>query len=460
MIRYNDDNIYVGQIKQLLKSFNLPTCRVHKEGNIYYNGEFFIDKDEDYLCQFKDGIVNKIKPYKFNDEILNITKHLEIKTNYYDTYTHEYLGEFLRFIKDYKNIDLMSMYNCFSNNSPRSFSFEFQKEDSTYEISTDVSGRNLYMIPVRPNTTYTIAIEYPLQFTMFCSFYAFNSRLFTTEDFEVNSMRTCAGCRFNSPFTYTTPMLTTEKQQKMMHSMKLFIELPVDFANNIVILEGDYTKSSQLEIDSYTQKLGYNYIDFAKEEFKVKDNFWYFNDVNTNVSVQDYPEALTTFECNWNDDSKKYEIRFITSESTSPIIEMSVPRIILNNNDSYLSRHQLLEYSTSTKYLLADRLREYLTLNVITPDDEIINNIKKVQMCLVGTDSNFKFDAYGIWDESIREWIYRYISQHGEDSTNLTFRDIYRDVLCYVDKDIEDVLKTLKIDNSKALERIEELGGL
>ena len=51
-------------------------------------------------------------------------------------------------------------------------------------------------------------------------------------------------------------------------------------------------------------------------------------------------------------------------------------------------RNQLLEFQTHTKYLLADRLQEYLSDNVITHVDEIINNIKRVQILLSGLDSD------------------------------------------------------------------------
>ena len=40
MIKFNDNNIYVGYIKQLLKDFNLPRCQVYKEEL----SNFFVDK--------------------------------------------------------------------------------------------------------------------------------------------------------------------------------------------------------------------------------------------------------------------------------------------------------------------------------------------------------------------------------------------------------------------------------
>ena len=79
MIRINNSNIYIGHIKQLLKDFNLPNCKVYKEGMVLsenchyiYNNDLYICKEDNNSGELK---LERIKNYEFNDKIENITKN-------------------------------------------------------------------------------------------------------------------------------------------------------------------------------------------------------------------------------------------------------------------------------------------------------------------------------------------------------------------------------------------------
>ena len=59
MIKYNDNSVFVGQIKQVLKDFNLPKCRVFREelqGKLP-NGYSYIQDDKVYTyLEDEDGL--------------------------------------------------------------------------------------------------------------------------------------------------------------------------------------------------------------------------------------------------------------------------------------------------------------------------------------------------------------------------------------------------------------------
>lgn len=93
MFNFESQHILTGYIKQLLASFNLPK---------------YINEEEGY-------IITKDYNYYYNKPVKNYTKNLQVQNNIYNSYTHEYLGDYLRFQRDYNHLDLMPLYNCFSN---------------------------------------------------------------------------------------------------------------------------------------------------------------------------------------------------------------------------------------------------------------------------------------------------------------------------------------------------------
>ena len=104
----------------------------------------------------------------------NETKNYVIKNNIYDYYTHEYLGEYLRFIRDFHNVDLMPLYNCFSDHICNNIelTFDIGKEDKK---SITFSGSNpeykIYMLPVKLFQKYTIAIDCQQEYELCCGIY-------------------------------------------------------------------------------------------------------------------------------------------------------------------------------------------------------------------------------------------------------------------------------------------------
>jgi hypothetical protein len=202
----------------------------------------------------------------YNLKIRNYTKNLKIQNNVYDSYTHEYLGDYLRFQRDYRHVNMMSLYNCFSNRlCPRlKLKFDVYKNSDgtagyTTSFDTDDTKYKIYMVPVKLFKQYTIAIDCMSDVEMCCGFYnqyqypeAYNEiALKTYKCF--NSLTFGEPVLFdkvlelNSYLSVNHPLELSQHEQ----DLKLFIKLPVNNNSSIVILEGDYTAYTNTTLIKY-----------------------------------------------------------------------------------------------------------------------------------------------------------------------------------------------------------------
>ena len=147
MYHFNENNIVAGYIKELLHNFNLPTCEVfvpnitvvYPNTNYIYNNSLIKTESDITIGTYNDLTLDEydfVCSYVYGQKIINITKSLKLNSILYDTYTHEYLGNFLRFIRDERGIDLMMLYNCFSNRLVDNLIYtnKFNAEDDQYKI--------------------------------------------------------------------------------------------------------------------------------------------------------------------------------------------------------------------------------------------------------------------------------------------------------------------------------------
>ena len=313
--------------------------------------------------------------YVYNLRIKNGTKNLVINNNVYDSYTHEYLGDFLRFHRDYSNINLMPLYNCFSNRTCPNLDITFDvTPDYKAIFKTRDTDYKIYMIPIKFFQKYTIAIDCNEAVEVFCGLYgqyqydkAYNSIIKDTY-YCFNTLS------FNNPqlfdpteklLPYLDPNHALELAQHE-EDLKLFIKVPSQNKSAIVILEGDYRDSQMPNMTS-------SQITFNK--------------------------TVLNFDENIND------IKLIT-----PL--------------------QLLYLNTGESYPFADRLIEYLVGNAITSLDTLGDNIKRVKTTVVrqaGKDSGIIADY--LWDDKLRLYLYNYIMKLSEETGKMP-----HDILGYVDR--------------------------
>jgi hypothetical protein len=144
--------------------------QVYVDGRWYRSHELFkksSDGGEHHIYHVKSKVPYLQTAYSYGQKILNYTKNLQIQNTIYDSYTHEYLGDYLRFQRDFANINLMPLYNCFSNRACPNLDLSFQvgTPGNTYNVKfkTDQSFETAlykyYMVPVKFFKNYTIAID-------------------------------------------------------------------------------------------------------------------------------------------------------------------------------------------------------------------------------------------------------------------------------------------------------------
>lgn len=481
MRQFGTSDILTGYIKQLLAAFNLPTVKIYTKAQEEYFYEHFEERDDILMSSpldggkddgipsvyhipyIKDGKLQEYLPdgwhaigstaekpyhvfYNRGDMLLNHTKRFQIKNNIYDQYTHEYLGDYLRFIRDYDNINLMPLYNCFSNTMcgnlklsfvPKKYKAIFKdhklldktqadwtsEEDLFSSVSFDSSNQHykIYMLPVKLFQRYTIAIDSTQPIEMFCGLY--NSRLEESTSYSLLQESTymkVGASQFSKPFLYTgladlvKQAETTEESLIMKDlliriaqresELKLFLKVPSSLQSTITVLEGEYSSWNDFSVGHKANSGG---IFTKKRNHTVISN-----------------EAL------------------------------------LNNAElSLVTPLSLLMLNTGAQVPFADRLIEYLLGNCITGDEnELRGNIiiaqkmaklyyrnanRHISMYRGSGLNIFKCDHLisGVWDDTLRKTFYKQMCALDNQTVP--------DVLGYVDKDVEKYFCAIDTNGKK-----------
>lgn len=526
MYNFNNNNIFTGYIKQMLKSFNLPMCPVlqsQEEATKYVgiSGITYILNDE-VIRQYKNGATTA-ETFIYNKEVPNFTKKLQITSTIYDTYTHEYLGDYLRFLRDYNHIDLMSMYNCFSNNICTNLKLQLTETSPTFIFDTDDSNYKIYMLPVKNFKTYTIAIDANEPIEVACGLYgkkAYNQTVIPHTYKKFNNIS------FQSPVLYDA--LTNVVNQQAIQfekDLKLFIKVPFNNNSSIVVLEGIYlntndsvlnpaettqlrrisapfycTKDGQplenQETDTYTTTLGQvTDVPYLLQWPSTNINNATFNvllssdapgiviqidDPHTQlynnipeagcVALQDIPvqaprlAAILTHTPIY--ENNKAAINFDAPVTICTYTEQGdgtgTEKISYVNDDpdagikafKPIYKLQLLQQNTQESYPFADRLLEYLLGNVVDNQDEISDDIKRVQKAFKQNNVT-NIGQAGLWNDKLKCAMYAYMTDPNVPShlTNYNITTQLYDILGYVDKDAEKYYSYTVIEDGKKVSK-------
>lgn len=378
----------------------------------------------------KPSMLHHVQEYSYGQKIPNYTKTLKIQNNVYDTYTHEYLGDYLRFHRDFANINLMPLYNCFSNCVCPKLDISFTLPSGyKVEFNTDNKLYKYYMVPVKFFQDYTIAIDCEAGIEMCCCLYDHyqvkpknTSHKAELLNISKNTYQCLGDAQFRKPQLYS--MIKTLNQQLVVdndselgqqeYALKLILKVPVNNKSSIVILEGDYTAYGQC---SYTDKqIG---IDLASEDLS-------WNNESKQMTIA--PEALAN-----NATANKTEKRQVSNRT---IINLGSKEAIKLLHNKLITPLQLLRTNTGESYPFADRLIEYLIGNAVTLNEEIKDNVVRAKTVIeknCPSSIHTFVPSDGIWEPIMSCLLYKYVNEK-KDTT-----DINHDILGYVDKDVEAV---------------------
>lgn len=387
MIKLNDNNIFIGHIKQLLKDFNLPSCTIITEDNADENfviGKHYIKGSQLYLSDGEGSLVRKIT-YNYGKKYLNLTSNLEINNMIYDRETHRYLGKYLRFLRDQKHVDLMSMYNCF--------------DGETFSKNITITIGNDKEIVFKNDDNY---IVYQIPITL----NSLNLKMFDGREIQLGVYIDANDTYVEGSTKKSCRDFVLEKTYKTMRTTSIF-----KYDALVTLLQSLKDPTS---ISTILRDFILNNVDKMHLLVKVLKS-----DLKSIVILED---------------SKKYE--YVDSKSVWHGQEPSTtargyyklpvfPQLFSNEN-------------LDNNYLLADRLVEYLTENVICP----LSNMHDINRFHAVVDENptklpiKSIDRiYGYWTKSDTNNVI-YLMQTNKDY----IYNIY-DMLGYVDKDIENLIR-------------------
>ena len=289
--RFNFDStgIVSGYIKQLLAAANIPKYNVYLQEHAEYFQKYGKER-YDIIESSLDGVpvhVPYIKEGKLQEFIngvwrpvgtiyndtpdhfhyydpdsftLNKTRKFLIRNNVYDSYTHKYLGDYLRYKRDLEGINLMPLYNCFCNELCTDLSLTVNINSKTKTVfSSNDPLYKVYKVPIKLFQQYTVAIDsdFPVEIVS-----AVHGRTLEKSSlFEMLHKQTYAGysaMHFSRPELYD-PFKIFRQLDKVTSSeaayyktiiqrvaireadLCMLIKVPISCESTITILEGNYT---------------------------------------------------------------------------------------------------------------------------------------------------------------------------------------------------------------------------
>lgn len=268
------------------------------------------------------GEFDIIGSYEFGQSIPNFTKTFVSNVNYYDSHTHKELGEYLRCLRDLKDLDIMGLYNCFDYEIATNISLVNDKSTGNI-VSISNPKSKIIIVPIKFNRTYTISID--CKFPVLMTPIFFNGRQLVNDsdnkylgEYLNTDLIQYTSLQYTEPVTYKVdndPTLLIQSQKDTIDSLNktacllqgyekylyLAIELPSSNDSTITVLEGDYSSIAEAYISS-----GRNLDKLSQPQlsrmFRSKLSLLHTNDNQQHP----FSDKLINYLCRYTIDNREY----------------------------------------------------------------------------------------------------------------------------------------------------------
>lgn len=433
MFKFDNTHIFTGYLKQKLSSVNLPTCKIYTtefaryleshgkedprvvesfntinkkclatrvnylKNNEFYN--YFWDCKEDTITDKNNLRWQQVSNIYYDVEkaIPGLTKTLYSPGPYYDTTTHEYLGDYLRFLRDYYNINLMSLYNCFNNKICSNLSLRDTNGQKDIVFNSQDAKYRIYVIPVKLFADYTIAIDSSHGIEMFCGLY--NTKLDYSakgKDLIKKTYIKVNKTIFQQPLLYDKLNVQYWNREVATTEVEIIEEAANKSTKKIPLLSEDIITHFDIVNREQDLKLFIKVPTASKSSITILEgNFKHFNDTIYSPASSESTDRKNS----WTYKQNHSIVNFDNEKDTN------------TNSFRPITKLQLLAFNTGESYPFADRLIEYLGGSAVTPIDEISDNIKRAQRVMQQNKHYFRIE--GLWEPKMQRIIYDYITNSG-----------------------------------------------
>lgn len=498
MQEFNKVSLYSNIIKNLLATTYLPLIRSVREGDYMCEGRFYIFRCEFVKCT-KSGFVGS-KGFISTDNIAHWTsiqefhfgeKDDKLSTNYisncegYDYRTHERLGQYLRNLRDMYGLNLMPLYNCFSNQPLENHIIDGKKIRHT----SAYKNTKIYKIPIKFNQDYTICIENLGKTTIAPAFLRHNNLIKQNNTIYGNGVNVTN--QYLSLHVYDNihnfvntsfgkPIKVRFDNYPHTKDLSILDNTPVEYVENVEsFVSGETTATfegivygSIALLDEYGNQIdnegGNNPATVGPNRTIIQDSFI------ENKSPSDVRQIAYTY-IPYKRNKVQYEItdemcsQFADVENTLYML-IQVPKVFDQNivvlegdyteleaqkivDGMYIDKlpdylydkyyiHDLNLMTTTTKQILpfSPTLVEYLLWNVMCTLDTINNDFDRLSLDLTQARSLIEnIDDFEITSKLPNFWVSRY-RQIISDFINYNSTNTVQDNLGYATRDVEEFL--------------------